>query len=174
MKRITIMLSLLVVLIIISACSSKTSYKTGTSTLNSEKSITNSYEALNKLPQKYSSELAEKNGDVVNIKGRSSNIEKLDKFIEAYQNKKANAGNMVRITKYTNEGDAIICDLIINSEGIKLIEDTTRDNFSNKEGRKEAEYKIADISKIKEAEGISYIAKTDKGEEKLLFFTNNN
>ncbi|MDF2885092.1 MAG: hypothetical protein K0R54_5663 [Clostridiaceae bacterium] len=83
MKKIIVMLSFLAVLITISACSSKTSYKTGTSAINSEKSITNSYEALDKLPRKYSSELAEKNGDVVNIKGRSSNIEKLDKFIEA-------------------------------------------------------------------------------------------
>ncbi|MDF2885093.1 MAG: hypothetical protein K0R54_5664 [Clostridiaceae bacterium] len=80
----------------------------------------------------------------------------------------------LRITKYTNEGDAIISDLIIDGEGIKLIEDTTRDNFSNAEGRRKTEYKIADISKIKKEEGISYMAKTDKGEERLLFFTNNN
>ncbi|WP_164917285.1 DUF4362 domain-containing protein [Clostridium sp. JN-9] len=178
MKRIIVMLSLLAVLITMSACSSKTSYKTEektvTPTLNTEKSVTNSYEALDKLPQKYSHELAEKNGDVVNIKGRSSNIEKLDKFIEDYENKKASSGNMVRITKYTNEGDAIICDLIIDGEGIKLIEDTTRDKFSSKEDRKKTEYKISDISKTKKEEGISYIAKTDKGEEKFLFFTNNN
>jgi hypothetical protein len=180
MKKITIMFSLLVILISISACSSKISFKTkteaaaDTSTINVEKSISNSYEALDKLPQKYNSELAEKNGDVVNIKGRSSNIEGLDKFIETYQNKKANIGNMVRITRYTIEGDAMICDLIIESEGIKLIEDMTRDKFSNAEGRKKTEYKIVDISKTKKAEGISYIAKTDKGEEKNLFFTNNN
>lgn len=180
MKKTTIIFSFLVMLITISACSSKASYKakieekTVKSTINVEKSITNLYETLYKLPPKYNSELAKKNGDVVNIKGRNSNIEKLDKFIEAYQNKKANVGNMVRITKYTVEGDAMICDLIIDSEGIKLIEDMTRDNFSNAEGRKITEYKIVDISKTKKAEGISYIAKTDKGEEKNLFFTNNN
>jgi len=180
MKKITIISSLLLMLITISACSSKASYKTKAeektvkSTINVEKSITTPYDTLGKLPQKYYSQLAEKNGDVVNIKGRNFNIEKLDKFIETYQNKKANAGDMVRITKYTVEGDAMICDLIIDSEGIKLIEDMTRDNFSNAEGRKITEYKIVDVSKTKKAEGISYIAKTDKGEEKFLFLTNNN
>jgi len=164
----------------ITACSSKTSLitkseeKTMKATIGVEKPIINTYKALDDLPQKYNAELAEKNGDVVNINGKNSNIEKLDKFIEFYQNKKTNEINMVRITRYTTEGDAMIADLIIDNQGIKLIEDITRDKFSNEESRKKTEYKIVDISKKKEAEGLSYVTKTDKGEERILFFTNNN
>lgn len=179
MKKTIIMFLALVMLISISACSSKTSNamkleeKPLLSTPNVEKPITNSYEELDKLPQKYNSELAQKNGDVVNAKGGNYNIEKLDKFIETYKNKKANVADMIRITNYTTEGDAIICDLIIDGKGIKLIEDNTRDNFSNTENRKQTEYKVLDIWKINKTEGIVYIAKTDKGGEKNLFFINN-
>jgi len=42
-------------------------------------------------------------GDIRNEK----TVEKLDRFIETYQNKKADVADMVRITSYTTEGDAI-------------------------------------------------------------------
>lgn len=179
MKKIITMFLVFVLSILISACSSKISNTTKLeeqpllSTTNVEKPITNSYEELDKLPQKYNSELAQKNGDVVNSKVKDYNIEKLDKFIDNYKNKKAKAGDMVRITKYTTEGDAIICDLIINSKGIKLIEDSTRDNFSSTESRKKTEYQVIDVVKENKTEGILYIAKTDKGEDKFLFFQGN-
>ena len=175
MKKIITMFLVFVISISISACSSKTPNTTELeeqpllSTTNDEKAITSSYEELDKLPQKYNSELAQKNGDVVNSKVKDYNIEKLDKFIENYKNKKAKAGDMVRITNYTTEGDAIIYDLIIESIGIKLIEDSTRDNFSNTENRKKTEYQVIDIVKVNKTEGVFYMAKTDKGEEKFLF-----
>jgi hypothetical protein len=179
MKKFIAIFSVLIMSVLISACYSKTPNKTKTeekiltSTINVEKPISNSYEELGKLPQKYNSELAQKNGDVVNAKGGNYNIEKLDKFIETYKNKKADVSDMIRITTYTVEGDAIIRDLIIDSDGIKLIEDITRDNFSSAENRKKTEFEVVDILKINKTEGISYIAKTDKGEEKFLFFISN-
>jgi hypothetical protein len=179
MKKIITMISVLIISISISACSSKTSNTIKSeetpplSTTNVKESITNTYEQLDKLPQKYNSELALKNGDVVNGKIKSYNIEKLDRFIETYKNKKADVAEMVRITSYTTEGDAIISDLIIDSEGTKLIEDSTRDKFSNTENRKKTEYKIVDIRKINKVEGIFYMAVTDKGEERFLFFQRN-
>lgn len=179
MKKITTMFSILIISISISACSSKTFNTTKLegepllSTTNIEKPITNSYEELDKLPQIYNSELAQNNGDVVNSKVKDYNIEKLDKFIENYKNKKANVGDMVRITKYTTEGDAIICDLIIDSKDIKLVEDSTRDKFSNTENRKKIEYQVIDIFKENVTGGISYMAKTDKGEDRFLFFQGN-
>lgn len=54
-----------------------------------------------------------------------------------------------------------------------LIEDNTRDNFSSTEDRKKSEYKILDIFKVDTAEGISYMAKDDKGEERFLLFQGN-
>lgn len=180
MKKIIIIFSALVMLILIYAYSSKTSNtiklekKPLLLTPNVEKPLTNSYEKLDKLPQKYNSDLAQKSGDVVNAKEGSYNIDKLDRFIETYKNKKVEIADMIRITSYTTEGDAIICDLIIDSKGIKLIEDNTRDNFSSTDNRKQTEYKVVDIWKKNKTEGIFYIAKTDKGEEKRLFFLNNN
>lgn len=179
MKKIITMVSVLIISISISACSSKTSNTIKSeetpslSTTNFKESITNTYEELNKLPQKYNSELALKNGDVVNGVIKSYNIEKLYRFIETYKNKKADVADMVRITSYTTEGDAIISDLIIDSGGIKLIEDSTRDKFSNTENRKKTEYKIVDIRKVNKIEGIFYMAVTDKGEERFLFFHRN-
>jgi hypothetical protein len=179
MKKIITIVSILIISISISACSSKTSNIIKSeetpllSTIKVKKSITNTYEELDKLPQEYNSELALKNGDVVNGKIKSYNIEKLYRFIETYKNKKADVADMVRITSYTTEGDSIISDLIIDSEGTKLIEDSTRDKFSNTENRKKTEYKIVDIRKINKIEGIFYMAVTDKGEEKFLSFQTN-
>ncbi|BCZ47888.1 hypothetical protein psyc5s11_39550 [Clostridium gelidum] len=176
MKKSISTILVLVMLSSISGCFSKASNtiksekKPILSITNVEKIIPNSYTELDKLPQEYSSELAQKNGDVVQVHGRDFNIEKLDNFIENYKNIKKNVADMVRITTYTYEGDAIICDLIIDSEGVKLIEDITRDNFSNAESRKRTVYKVVDICKTDTIEGISYIAKTNKGEEKFLFF----
>lgn len=147
MKKIINMFLVLIITISISACSSKPSNtieseeKPLVSPINVEKNKIDSYEELDKLPQKYNSELALKNGDVVNVKGKNYNLEKLDKFFETYKTNKAELGDVVRITKYTTEGDAIICDLIVDKGGIKLIEDSTRDNFSSTENRKKQNIK---------------------------------
>lgn len=179
MKKSITMVSILIISISISACSSKISNtkksedKPFIATINVEKPITSFYEELDKLPQKYSSELARKNGDVVNAMVKDYNIELLDKFFENYKNKKANVGDIIRITKFTTEGDAIICDLIIDIDGIKLIEDSTRDKFSSMDNRKITESKIIDIYKTNETESITYMAMTDKGEEKYLCIQRN-
>lgn len=177
MKKVTFLSLLLIISILISSCSSKVSNEINAnekpfSTGNIEKTIPNSYEELDKLPQKYTPEIARKNDDVVTVHGESYNVEKLDKFIDRFENKKANTPDMIRITMYTTEGDAIIHDLIASIESIKLIEDNTRDKFSSPENRKKIEYRLVDIFKRTNSSGISYIVKTDKGEE-LLAFVNN-
>jgi len=160
----TLLFLLLVMLVLISSCAFKISNETK---LN-EKSISNSYDEFDKLPQKYTPKLAEKNGDVVEVHGKNYNIEKLDKFIERFKNKEASVGDMIRITTYTVEGDAIIYDLIISDKHIKLIVDNTRDVFSSPEYRKKKEYKLVDIFKKNQNEAIYYIVKNDKGEESTL------
>ncbi|OOM75644.1 DUF4362 domain-containing protein [Clostridium sp. BL-8] len=123
----------------------------------------NSYADLDKLPHEYPPTLAQKNGDVVSSLGKYYNKEKLDKFIEIYKNKKASAGDMVRITIYTDEGGAIIHDLIIEGNDIKFIEDNTRDGYSN---QTRDEYKVVDIyEKYEKNNTISYYVKTDQGKE---------
>lgn len=168
MKKFTVLFLLLIMLVLISSCALKISNETKPK----EKPISNSYDELAKLPQKYTPKLAEKNGDVVAVHGKSYNIEKLDKFIEMFKNKTADVGNMIRITTYTIEGDAIIYDLIISDEDIKLIVDNTRDTFSSPKDRKKKDYKLVDIFKKNQNESISYIVKNDQGEEAILVFIN--
>ncbi|MCT4544632.1 MAG: DUF4362 domain-containing protein [Vallitalea sp.] len=133
MKKFNMLFLLLIMSVLISSCTLKISNKTK---LN-ENSISNSHDELDKLPQKYTLKLAEKNGDVIAIHGKSYNIEKLDEFIEKFKKKEAHEGDMIRITKYTTEGDAIIHDLIIRNEDIKLVVDNTRDEFAGQKYRKE-------------------------------------
>lgn len=81
---------------------------------------------------------------------------------------------MVRIIKYSTEGDAVISDLIIDSEGVKLLEDMTRDKFSTPENQKISEFKIVDIYVTNKSGSTFYTAKTNKGEEIDLFYRNSN
>lgn len=134
---------------------------------------TSFFEELDKLPQKYDSELAILNGDVVNSHKGVINVEKLENFIDSCKIGKLEDYNMIRITSYTIEGDAIIHDLISNSDGIKLVEDTTRDNYSGEENRKKTQYKVIEILKENRLEGLFYIAKLDNGEERILSCVNN-
>jgi len=120
------------------------------------------------LPQEYHSDEAQKNGDVVRTKGIYYNIEKLDKFIENYKNKKANLGDMVRVTIYGDEGGALIRDLIMDSEVIKLMEDNTRDKYSPQKNRIITTYRIVDIYRI-DTSGATYYVKTDQGKEMFLY-----
>ncbi|CUU51200.1 DUF4362 domain-containing protein [Clostridium beijerinckii] len=133
----------------------------------------NSYKELDKLPYEYNTDIAQKNGDVVKIHNQGINvdfnIEKLDEFIESYKNKKAYLGDMVRITCYGDEGGAIIRDLVIDSEGIKLMEDITRDEYSPQKNRVIKTYRIVDIYKTNATGCILYYAKTDQGNEKFLY-----
>lgn len=129
-----------------------------------------SYEKLNKLPKKYNADMAKKDGDVVQVNGGiQCNIEKLDAFINNYKKKQANLEDMVRITAYGEDGGPTIRDLFVGWNGIKLIQDNTRDKYSSEENRVITEYKVADIYTRDNTSGYrTYYIKTDKGEEMFL------
>jgi len=168
LKKFLVLFLLLTVFVTFSSCSSKTSNLIK----ENEQSISNAYQDQEKLPQKYTSELARKNGDVVEAQDKIYNIEKLDKFIEEYKNNQIKVGDMIRITSYTTEGDAIIVDLKSVGENMKLIIDITRDTFSSPQYRKRTEYNVIDVLKQNENGKIHYKVKTDKGEEMTLIFVN--
>ena len=112
-----------------------------------------------KLPEKYTPELACKNGDVVaSSKIGTINTEKFIKFID-----NVNKGNKdrIRITSFTIEGGAIIQDIIYNGENIVLIQDTTRDGFGPREVR---QYKVSKI----QHEGNYYYAVVNSEKLSLL------
>ncbi|MGL5254041.1 MAG: DUF4362 domain-containing protein, partial [Brevinema sp.] len=66
---------------------------------------------LSSLPKEYSSSMAEKNGDYVDIHGNISNAETMDYFISAVSKKEK---AFIRTTIYTIEGDPIILDILKN------------------------------------------------------------
>jgi len=109
--------------------------------------------------------LAKENGDIVNVHGDISNIENLDDFLESFNSKK---DDMIRLTSYTIEGDAIISDIIISGGNVKLLIDSTRDEFSSTEDRKITDYIVTDILKQTRDNSIEYVAKLINDEEILL------
>lgn len=87
------------------------------------------YQALEKLPEEYTAEAAEKNGDVVLTFSGTKNTGKLEDFV----NKAAlGMAAMVRIVQHTIEGDPIITDFIYNENGDGYYlyrHDNSRDKF---------------------------------------------
>jgi len=179
MKKVKIVCLVLIIAALTTACTSKISNEGKSNnqplntTINGEKLSSNSYEELDNLPKKYTPEMAQKNGDIVGVHGKVYNIEKLDEFIKKYKEKKVSATDMVRITSYTIEGDAVVYDLIISGKDIKLIFDNRRDEWSAPEHRKKFQYNIVDIFTESKDEGVEYKARNDKDEEILLLYVNN-
>lgn len=129
-------------------------------TSNTPDASKSSYTDLTNLPKVYGSEIAEKNGDVVCVHGNNYNIEKLEQFIEKFKDGKANISDMIRVTTYTIEGDAIIQDLTVTDEkNMNLIMDYTRDKFGPKYIK---ECNIIDIFTKEENDNLLYMVKTDE------------
>jgi hypothetical protein len=120
------------------------------------------------LPLYYKSDLALKNGDVVELGDKCYNLEKLEKFLEAFKGRKPYEEDRIRITGYTKEGDACINELIATNEGVKLITDNTRDKWTSEVRRKRAEHKVVDFYTENIFDGVGYTALTDTGEKILL------
>ncbi len=161
-RKIIITLVLITMSLIVSAYCSKTSNmanvkeKLYTSTTVDDAYIQTPYESLDKIPKDYGYELAVKNGDVVGRWGKSHNVEKLNNFIKAYENKTLKNGDMVRITIYSIEGTPLIKDLIFTEKGLKLIVDPTRDSSF----KKIEEFMITSIFTETKDQHITYNAKT--------------
>jgi hypothetical protein len=100
----------------------------GNSTLSSSSISINSYAPLSSLPQKYTTDMAIKNGDYVHTYKEKYNEDKLDKFIEDVRNKKK---AIIRTVMITTEGNPIITDVNYDGTLFNLIVDTTRDKFGN-------------------------------------------
>lgn len=104
-----------------------TVFQVGDSPITAETPL--GYKALEKLPTDYSSEDAALNGDVILALGGVQNAEKLTDFVS-----KAALGipAMVRLVRYTEEGDPIIYDCVYNKNetGNYLFrQDSSRDKF---------------------------------------------
>ncbi|SFI49713.1 protein of unknown function [Paenibacillus sp. UNC496MF] len=82
----------------------------------------------------YASEEAAKNGDVVNVHGRYTNLDKWLAFAERVESGKDEPAQ-VRVTAYTIEGDPIISELVYDGQTIHFTYDNAMDAFGKDLGR---------------------------------------
>lgn len=81
---------------------------------------------INELPKKYPSDIAEKNGDYMDIHGVIFNGHLFDDFFEKVEK---NEEAYLRKVSYTVEGDPIIHDFYYDTAKFNVTIDTTRDKF---------------------------------------------
>lgn len=79
----------------------------------------------------YRSETAIKNGEVVDVHGKISNLDKFENFIKHIE---SGDKDTIRITSYTIEGDPIFYNLIYDGKQIQYTYDNSQDAYgaSNK------------------------------------------
>lgn len=81
-----------------------------------------------KITKPYHPDIAVENGDVVNVHGKLSNIEKWQTFVK---NLESNNPDKVRITQYTIEGDPIFYELSYHGELINYTFDNSMDAYGS-------------------------------------------
>lgn len=85
-----------------------------------------------RVTKPYQPEQAIQNGDVVNVHGQYSNMEKWHQFIK---NIETNREDEIRITQYTIEGDPIFFELVFDGQTIKYTYDNSLDAFGSNQKR---------------------------------------
>ncbi|MFC4810436.1 DUF4362 domain-containing protein [Paenibacillus sp. GCM10023250] len=85
----------------------------------------------------YTSEEAAKNGDVVNVHGRYTNLDKWLAFAERVESGKDEPAQ-VRVTAYTIEGDPIFSELVYDGQAVHFTYDNAMDAFGKDLGRPSA------------------------------------
>ncbi|SDW20988.1 DUF4362 domain-containing protein [Paenibacillus sp. CF384] len=87
-----------------------------------------------KVTEPYNPDQAIQNGDVVNLHGKYSNLEKWNQFVKHVKEKQAGRMN-VRITQYSIEGDPIFYELTYDGKQIYYTFDNSMDAFGSDLGR---------------------------------------
>ncbi|WP_308639396.1 DUF4362 domain-containing protein [Paenibacillus silvisoli] len=90
--------------------------------------------SLPKVTDPYTREQASANGDVVNVDGKYTNLEKWRQFME-HVKAKSPEPESVRITLYTIEGDPIFYELVYDGKEIRYTFDNSMDAFGSDQGR---------------------------------------
>ncbi|GIP33541.1 DUF4362 domain-containing protein [Paenibacillus sp. J2TS4] len=121
----------------------------GDSNNNGNGQVNNS--SFPKVSKPYRPEQAVQNGDVVNVHGKYSNMDKWHQFIK---NIEAEKEDKVRITQYTIEGDPIFYELVYDGKTIHYTYDNSMDAFGSDAGRPSASCKV--IGTDKNEQGHEY------------------
>jgi hypothetical protein len=112
----------------------------------------NDRQAPNQAKGNYPPELAVKNGDVVNLHGKVSNLERFNLFVSHFENGRS---DHIRITMYTIEGDPIFYNLNYDGKDIQYTFDSSKDAFGGT-GRRKQSTTCANLEKKTDVQGIRY------------------
>lgn len=94
-------------------------------------SILSTMPSITTLPDQYPEEMAKLNGDLVYYSSNSMiNEDAMDTFLK---NVDLNQNDWLRITRYTDEGDAIIQEVSFKNGTFYYLKDTTRDAYGEKQ-----------------------------------------
>jgi hypothetical protein len=120
-----------------------------------------------KNPSKpYLPEKAIKNGDIVNVHGKISNLEKFLQFVKNVNN---GVKDKVRITSYTTEGDPIFDNLDFNGKNIKYTYDNSQDSFGRPEIKSDT---CSEIGSTNTVNGVEYhLSKCSSNVGKTFIFS---
>ncbi len=113
----------------------------------------------------YKSEHAEMNGDVVNMHGQITN---LDKWVQFMENVKNGTPDEAHVTFYTIEGDPIFQDLLYDGQTIEYTYDNTKDAFGSPK-KTTAFCKSIDRNRVKQ--GTQYTLGQCDRDEQTFYFT---
>jgi hypothetical protein len=114
--------------------------------------------------ESYPPELAAKNGDVVNLHGKVSNMEKFIAFVHNFDKGKS---DRIRIAMYTTEGDPIFYDLNYNSKEIKYTFDNSKDAFGGT-GKGKQSTTCAKLEKKTDDKGTRFTLSGCSGNNSIL------
>lgn len=103
------------------------------------------YADIATLPAQYSSKIAMNNGDVVCVGNKRYHTDQLDRF---YKNASSKRNGRVRVTNYTEEGGAVIMDLVSKRGKVTLTVDRSRD-MPNGKRNKNLKLKNYDVKSLK-------------------------
>jgi hypothetical protein len=106
----------------------------------------------------YNSDQAIKNGDVVNVHGQYSNIEKWQTFLK---NLESNNPDKIRITQYTIEGDPIFYELSYDGELITYTFDNSMDAHGSDLKRPSTDCKGLDLKKTEDGRDVFFLRGCD-------------
>jgi hypothetical protein len=112
----------------------------------------------------YTSEQAEENGDIVNMHGKITNLDKWNRFAA---NVKEGTPDEVHMTSYTIEGDPIFHDLLYDGRAIEATYDNSMDAFGAPD--KKISF-CKSIDQYKTERGTHYtLAQCDREEQTFSF-----
>lgn len=123
-----------------------------------DKDVQLKYVDIKDLPQKYTEDMAFRDGIVINNGKSIRNSEYLYKFLDLYS---SGEDAMVRVLSSSDEGEPVIIDVVYKQGVFTMIEDYSRDSYTTEDSlvKEKFKYLVAD-------NGLLYLSNKQKGKRK--------